>query len=727
MTDSKVFGRIKKLTIALFVVILPVLLCFCGADEERVTNIEHATIKNDKNSVKIEITLSDADLEKYANEKLALISLSSLDTSNGVTVLARSKAKSQLTFTLKLDEQSDSFLSSPLALAATEKHAVTGKESFTLITELEFIANTSMLAEENHKPIQSCEIKGIESDDITLASALGATNVLFEVRINDFLLLEHEDGAINYIFDGNSYYFSGEEVNALDKKIKEATEQGQRVYLRTVISALGRENCIDVLYFGAAARRTEGFAVNAGNSTAMSALRAFYDFIGQRYNSRDMLVADYIVGRAVNNYGINCHAPSVEEFEDSYFLWLSTAASILRSYNRNIQLYVSVDGNLRAESGDAVGSKAFLTSLSAQTKKSGGLDFAIALSLSDGEDVGEILAGSNKDVSFVNANSFSLLADMLSTPDLLYRGESRAAIIDSLSLPKSITEQNRAAYYTYTYYKAREAGFGAFFYTENRLGGDLIDENGNRGDLYKAISLCGSDGYEELGAYLGKVYATDMPDPKNFSTTSLVTEEDAPCDVSQSVAKNKKSLGIELWELSPIGSALDARSTSGQGSSSLILTTSLEDGSAGLIIKSLSGKDILSSGYVGIAMQSPYISDVELIISANGDKGRELYVGSARIGSEPKTYYFNLSGFSDKLHDSDKIVLLLRLPDDVENRDATLIVNDIALYGSSGNNVQTIKASIAVALTTLAICALLFLLTQKRRKKRARHTAHDAE
>lgn len=725
MTDHLSKCKIKKLFLMLLVLILPIILCFCAAEDGPTpTEISSAVIQNDKNTVKVTATLSDEDYAIYKGEKLVIISLTSLGESDGASVVAKSKAKSKMTFDIKIDEQSESFVSSPIALAKVETHEITGEESFTLITELEAINNVGYIAKSSITSPTGKEIKGLESDDVTKALSMGASQVLFEVRINDFLLAEYEEGAINFLFDGNTYYFDSNELEALDKKVREATLQGQKVYLRTVISAPGGENCVESLYFGTVtSRRTEGFAINAQNNEAMSCLRAFYSFIGERYSNSNMPVADYIIGRAVNNYGINCHAPDAEAFENAYFIWLTTAANILRTYNKSAQVYVSVDNNLRTESSSAVGAKSFLTALAVRTQQAGGLDFSVALTLSDGEDIGDILSGSNKDITTVNANSFSMLTELLSTTEMLYRGESREVIIDSLSLPKSISEQNRAAYYTYTYYKALDAGFNAIFYNENRPGSDMLDESGKRGELYNAISLCGTDKYNELYAYLGRVHATEIPKLADYLLLTTIYDEDVPCTVQENVTKSSRSFPAELSALLPIGSAFDAHISSDKTSSILTLSSSLDDGSAALILSDISGKDIIESGYIGISMSCPYVSDIELILYTDGEKGRVLYTGTARVGSVDKTYYFNVAEFTDNIKESDRIVLMLRLPDDAENCEDQMTITDISLFGSSGNGSQTIKASIVVAVSSLVICALLFLLTQKRKKKRSRHSS----
>lgn len=716
MTDFFTFERLKKFFSCLVILLLPVLLCFCSAEEERVTEIKYATVKNSDGKVKVEVTLSDADLELYKNEKLFLISLESDSTSDGVEIVGKTRAKGKMTFTLKADKMWDSFLSSSLALASQSINETTGQESYTLITAPKYIENVSVTASTNLAPYTSNEIKGISGGDAITVNSVGAAKTIIEANITDLMLPTYNDGAINFIFNGNSYYFNRESLDLLDKQIREANLLSQRVYLRTVISADGEESITKIICPGNIPKNTAGLAPTSSSPDAMGYIRAFYSFIGERYSQKDMLVADYIIGSAVNKFEKNCYASDSEKFEDAYFSWLSAAGNILYTKNKGITLYVSVDNRLRTENNGALGAKVFLQKLCSRVNSSGNIPFNIAVSLGNGDDLGDILSGSNKDISLVNANSFSLLFELLSSEEMLYNGEERGVIIDSLTLPASISEQNRASHYAYTYYKAAEAGIDAFFLTTNE-GCDIYNAAGDRRDFFYVVFMCGTNYYSQVYDYLGKITATDIPKLSDYIFSTVKLEEDISCEIAESAKKNVRDFKHGLDSLLPIGSSFDAKLSSKDDVTSLSISSNIASGSGAVVIKEISAKDIIESGYIGISMYCANVCDVELSLHCEGEKGRNIYLGRAQVGGVEKTYYFNITDFTDEIKASDTITFALSSLDCAEYSEDTLTITDISLYGNSGNGSSTVIAIVIVAVATLGICGLLFTLTRNRSKK----------
>ena len=724
MTELFNSTRVKKLFVCLAILVLPVLLCFCSGEEERVTEIKSATVKNTDGKVKVEVTLSDNDLKLYKKENLFLISLESDSLTEGVEIVGKMRVRSKKSFTLQVSEMSDNFLSSALALASQSVNNTTGEVSYSLITAPKYIENASALAKNNIAPLQSDEIKGISGVDAVTAGSVGAAKTLIEVSITDLMIPEYRDGAINYIFNGNSYYFDREAIELLDKQVREANLLSQRVYLRTVISVGDEESIAKLICFDTATKGTTGLAPASNSPEAMGYIRAFYSFIGERYSQSDMLVADYIIGSAVNKFEENCYTSSPEKFEDAYYAWLSAAGNILLSKNKNITMYVSVDNRLRTEDTDALGAKVFLQKLSARIKASSNIPFDIAISLGEGEDLGDILAGANKDIALVNANSLPLLSELLSSEELLYNGKERGVIIDSLALPASLSEHNRASHYAYTYYKTAEAGIDAFFFTANE-NGNLYNEEGDRRDFFHVVFMCGTNYYSQIYDYLGKIKNSELPKLSDYISSSVELESEIYCEISESAKKNVKGFKHGLSTLEPIGSSFDARLSSTDALTSLTVSSDLSSGSGSVVIKEISGNEIIESGYLGITMYCDDICDVELTLLCEGADGRTSYIGRARVGSVEKTYYFNITEFTDTIKSSDKITLSLSSLDSADYSEDSITITDISLYGSSGNGTSTVIVIVAVVAATLGICGLLFVLMRSRSKKIKRNASRD--
>ena len=714
MIDFFTSKKIKRLILLVAILLLPILLCFCSSDEDRVTEIKFAEVKNESGKVKVEITLSNEDIEALKNEKLFLASLESDSLSEGVEIIGKTKAKKKIVFTLKAENMDDDFLSSALALVSQSTNQNTGEVSYTLITAPEYIANVSAIASQNLAPLKVGDIKGLSGSDALTAASVGATRTIIEVNIADLMIPNYADGAINYVFNGNSYYFDGEAVALLDKQVREANLLLQRVYLRTVITASDEESNTGLICSGSAPNSATGLAPASDSPEAMRYLRAFYSFIGERYSQNDMSVTDYIIGSSVNRFEKNCYAASSEKFEDAYFTWLSVAGNILLSKNKNINLYVSVDNRLRTEDSGALGAKVFLQKLSSRITASGNIPFNIAISLGEGDDLGDILSGNNKDLSLVNANSFPLLFELTASEEMLYNGKERGVIIDALSLPTSLSEQNRACYYAYTYYKAAEAGIDALFLTANK-NGTIYSEAGARHDLFNAVVLCGTSNYSELNKYLGKISNSSLPNLSNYIFSTIKLEDEVSCEISSSANRNKKDFKHGLSELMPIGSSFDAMLSSKDNSTSLTVSSDIMSGAGAVVITEITGKEIIESGYIGISMYCDNVCDVELAVYNGREKARAIYIGQARVGSIEKTYYFKITEFTDEIKASDKITIALISPSAAEYSEDSLTITDISLYGNSGNGITTLIAIIVVVALALGACILLFILAKKRK------------
>lgn len=719
--------KIKYISLLLVAITAMLLFCACSPDGERASEITSAVIKNNRNTVRVEITLSEEDLEKYKDDKLYLLSLDSNNLIDGVNIVGESKAKSQMTFRIKLDDQSQSFLSSPLVLAKKSPEDKSTMPSYTTITELEYINNPSVLATKNFAAAENGEIKGLEGSDLLDCSAIGAQKTLIEIDINTLMCVGYKDGNINYLYDGESYYFDGDKVAELDKQIRTATDLGLRVYLRTVILPPREESApITDLYSTTPSKNTKGCVINASNPSAMGYLRAFYSFLAERYNKKEMLAIDIIIGEKVNDYNEYCAAVSDTEFVSSYTAWARVANSIFKSNNRNSRVYISVDSNMRVDGTDALGMKVFLAQLAQDARLSGDYDYAIALSLGKGEDLGDILSGKNNDLALINANSFEGFTGLISSEEMLFDGKPRDIIIDALELPTDISEQNRAAYYSYTYYKAREAGFDAFIYSANGENTNIFNADGKQRDLFYSMLICGTQHYNQLYNYLGKIQNSTIPKLSDYVTTSLYTEEDIPCEISSAALRNRRELSLSVCDMIAVGSAFDAQSqkkfsADGYERTHVMMSSELSDGTAALLLCNISGKEIIESSHIGIAMYCPVASDVELVLSRSGGDGGVVYIGEAEVGSVEKTYFFNITPFTKDIDASDEFTLSIRIPTYAEDRESTLVLSDIALYGSSGSGSSTLITVIIVALSTLAICGLLFLLTRRRARNMSRN------
>ena len=724
-------GRIKYA--ALFgllcaVLLITLLITSCSSNDTNLTEISSVKIKNDKKTVQVQATLSDEYLSENSGNRVYLLALDSAYTESleKFHVVGNSKAKGNLIFKFDLNNGHDSYLSSFFVLA----ELVSGdKETgeYSPISKIAYIDNTDIFSENSTKPKD--EFKGISSNDVYESKLLGASSILFEVSMDKLMLSEYTDGAINYIYQGRSYYFDRQEVDDLDKKIAEANSLGMRVYLQTVLKHPEKDKYgeyvkepITALYHPETASNKNGYLPNL-HGDGIGYIKAFYDFLGSRYAVKDKTlgnVYDYVIGECANNFSQNCNSgsDSPEKIIADYYSWAKIADSILKSYCKNSQIYVSVDNRLRSEAArGSVGSEAFLEGFAAISNFNKNWDFAIALNLGLGEDISELLSGTDGSLSTVGALNLSDFLALTDAETLQCNAKRRRVIIDSLALPTTLSEKNRAAYYVYTYYKAADLGFDAFMYSNNAPNCSLLSISGIRSDLYYAYLMCGSDITDQLHDYTDKIPSPSLPPFTEHISRKLTYEQNVKIELSESIGRSKKELPIGFETFIAAGSAqnADINFVSSNGIETQTVTVIGNNNPLCTAVTSfdIPASVLIESGYIGITMSSSETVTVALMISGDNNS---TYVGEAEVSNIPESYFFNITSFTGDVKASDKLTFSVCILPSTTTENTTLSVSELTLYGSSGNGNSTIITIIIVIVVTLAICGLLFLLTKRRKR-----------
>ena len=130
----------------------------------------------------------------------------------------------------------------------------------------------------------------------------------------------------------------------------------------------------------------------------------------------------------------------------------------------------------------------------------------------------------------------------------------------------------------------------------------------------------------------------------------------------------------------------------------------------------MSASELISSGYIGITMSSSQNSRVALIISREGDE-RAVYVGEADLSESPTTCYFDITSFTDSVRSSDELKVSLCAYSAENGGDLEITIEDIMLYGSSGNGRNSTVVTIIVCIAGIALCGLIILLSVQRKRK----------
>ena len=200
----------KLIISSIFVLIL--LVCACAlsscsstvVDENRILGI---TISNEKGDVKVEAALTETYVDSVSKDKVYLLAFNNGYSGKieDFTVMGNSKIKKNISFKFNINDENSALLSSPFILA----ELVSGEGesgSYKAITAPAYITNPEKLAD-NSTSANSGGFKGLMTSDINDANYLGAGSVLFEVDMGEMLLPEYTEDAVNFYFEGNSYYF----------------------------------------------------------------------------------------------------------------------------------------------------------------------------------------------------------------------------------------------------------------------------------------------------------------------------------------------------------------------------------------------------------------------------------------------------------------------------------------------------------------------------------------
>jgi hypothetical protein len=731
---TKTWKLLSMLTVVALALCCALVFASCES-EELETEIVSAQIQKNKTTVKLEITLDKAYVENHSGEKLYVVALPYADAPLSVAdVLGEIKVKDKQSFKLDLyDGNGFSRMSSAFAVAESSGN------SYVTITEPQYVSNPEALASVSVAPQSVSGIKGMELSDSYGQEFLGASHALVEVEIDELMLTGYQKNAIKFNYEGISYFFDGEKIEALDEKISEATGLGQRVYMRTVLShpeilenGEYEKTPIDALYCDGIKAGKYGYLVNVDDAEARGYLRAFYAFLATRYSGEYGTVANYIIGNLVNDSVSYCNAgkTDAERISVMYDAWVRMAYNTLRSVNSSACVYVSVSNEWITDTASSVvGSKAFLSRFASNSKASGNYDWGVSIDLGVAEDMSYLLSGEGYDYTTLGVTNLSELSHLMESADMRYASEKRSYMIDGLYLPPKTDEKNRAAYYTYAYYQAASLGFDALIYSGDSSEA-LCNKDGERSDLYYAFLMCGSNLCDQLSTYTAKIQGQTIPAFADYTTANVKYDQTALFEISEAVAKNKKPFPISLDKFTVGGGAYNAsmkavRRADGTVARSLFVEADTTDGFSAISCQGVPAKDIVSAGYIGITMSSKTSPTIALMISDRASGTSSTYIGEAKTVNGEATYYFDVSDFNKKINTSSTLDVSICILPDSEGDYASIEISEISMYGSSGNGTDTVIVVIVVAAVVL-ICGLLIFLMVRRRKKKMDYTSEDA-
>ncbi len=688
---------------------LALVLPSCSDGEDASTKIASAEVKD--GNVTLKATLDTSYAESHSKGTLYLLSLDKMNPDkslDGAKKVAESKVKGSMTFKFSLyDDNGESRIASAFVLA--EKSG----ESFSAITDFYYIQNPDTLASKSEGGSSASSIKGIESEDAFCALSLGADQVLIEARMDKLILEDYTENAISFNHNGITYFYNGDEVERLDKLVGDATLASMKIYLRSLLSydepEKGDKDYIappEFLYFKGA-NGAESYLPDMTNEKTVRYVKAFYAFLASRYP-----VGEFVIGERANCFAKynNAGKLNAEEYEVIYSYYARAAYQVLKSTNSSARIHIPTDNTWRTDSNsNKIGAKVFLLHFADSAKRGGDYDFGIALNLGEADDLSALLSGKGYDYSNIGVTNLGDLKSFVETTEMRYKSEKRRVMIDGLDLSEDISEKNRAAYYTYAYYAAKQNGIDAFI-----LSSDVHTGEGKRSDMYYAMLMCGSSMYSQLSDYTSKLSEVHIPEFSEHIENNLTYAQSAKTSVADAVKKNKKSLSLTIDDFTAAGSVFNLQGKLDESGRVWQIDADIDGGTGAICAKGIRAKDIISSGYVGIVASSNKSSTIALLLI--NENGSATYIGETKTDSTPTTYYFDIGSFAKSCKDADTLTLAICIVDGGED-EVGVNIGEIALYGSSQSGVQTIIIVAVVGVICAAMIGLIVLLVVKRKKK----------
>jgi len=663
-------------------------------EKEYVTGISSVEIKDD--TVTIKANLDETYASDHSKDTVYILAVDGMQPDGslkGAEVVAEAKAKKSMSFKVSLvDGIGTSRIACAFVLA--EKNG----EKYSALTDFAYITNPEAVAQKNEGPAYTSGIKGLAGNDVVGASVIGTEHVIVEVNMADIILTEFDVDAIRFNYENITYFYDRDEVERLDSLFSDAFMSGTRVYIRTeYLKTEKNKNLRQML-------------PDLSSDEGVRLTKSFYAFLASRYSA-----TDYIIGDRVNRYGEYSYSSvlEAEEFERIYSCWARMANNVLKSVNSSAKIYVPVDNSWKSDGQSGIiGAQAFLSHFASSARACGDYNYAIALNLGDGDDLTALLKDEGYNYSKIGAINLSEFSDFVDKSEMRYKSEKREMIIDGLDLSNVKDSKNSAAYYTLAYYTAAENGFDAFVYS-----GEIYGRAYSRGDLYFAYMMCGSSMNSQLADYTDRLGGAYVPNFEGYTTNNLKYVQNAATEIKEQAEKQKKVFPVALSDFAVVGDVSNYQGMLGENEVTWLLEADLESSHGGIMAGNIPAKNIVSSGYIGVTINSA--SERTLcVLLRNESTGAKTYtfVGECKTLNGKNTYYFDISEFTKGVDNSDEITLAICFIPDGDD-DASAEIVDVSLYGVSASGTETVIIIIVVAVILAALGGLIALLVVKRKKK----------
>lgn len=359
------------------------------------------------------------------------------------------------------------------------KFAVAAKSEggeYALVAAPQYVVNPEAISG-NSEPFPTAKsIKGLQVQMTGDAQELGISHAALNVAYNELTYKTNGNPAntIPYAVEGKTYYLRKDRIEALDRQVKNLSDNGIIVSLILIMYDTKDANSANE-YLLHPDSRPGGtvYALNTSNAVGVEYVKATTKFLAERYSLPSQehgRAVNYIVGNEIGQNMVwnNMGPKKMEDYVREYAQTLRLIDTIVKTAYANARTYVSLDHfwdeNLGGDSLWKYDNKAIVDRLNELTKAEGGFDWNLAFhpypeDLFDPRFWNDETATESFHTKRITFKNLDVLVDYMKQPDYLYDGEMRRIILSEQgfhSLSNSEEDQKvQAAAYAYAYYKVR--------------------------------------------------------------------------------------------------------------------------------------------------------------------------------------------------------------------------------------------------------------------------------
>jgi len=485
---------------------MPLFTVRTNAQETVSDTVTSVSIMKNKEKIEILATLTDSYLSDRKGEPIYLFELPpyhNISELSDYQPIDEIKASAKMTFEVSLSAGTRTRISSSFVIAYKNQDG-----SYTPLGNPIYISNPEIIAVNSYVSPTAFSKKGLIITDATDAEMLGVANTIITLPINEYFLEDSSSDTVSYLYNGKTFYFDRNKIDALDKNIRSLSNAGVHIYINVVLSS--NENSafdkLSSLYFDNSNQDSLYYAINTANETGAAYFEAFMKFISERYSNEERpygFAGSYIIGYNVNasrNYN-SMGEKDLAEYVKQYSSTFRTAYAIVKSSYNNANLFISIANNFTAKrsepSGEIntkldFGAKEFIDEFNKIITASGNIGWNVAVNalpsdITNASQWADSLAESNLETPYITMANIDVLSRFLTQTDFLFSGDVRRIIVSNFlaatpeaneNLSTDSAQKQQAAAFAYAYYNA-----AANSYIDAIIYGKQID-NANDGGNY---------------------------------------------------------------------------------------------------------------------------------------------------------------------------------------------------------------------------------------------------